>query len=72
MASVEKIPQFRPLVLGIPLPERVAERIDALFGAGFFLVAARAAEGGLESAFRESVKQRARLQQAAAFLRAQA
>ena len=71
MAAVVKIPKFGALVFRVPLAERIAEGIDALFGAGFFLVAARAAESGIETAFGQRVEQRARLQQAAAFLRAQ-
>ena len=71
VAAVVKIPKFRALVLRIPLAERVAEGIDAFFRAGFFFVAARAAERRVETAFGQRVEQRARLQQAAALLRAQ-
>ena len=69
--GVEEVPQLRPLVLGIPLAERVAEGVDALLGARLLLVAPRAAEGRVEAAFRQRVEQRARLQQPAALLRPQ-
>ena len=71
-AAVEEVPQLGPLVLGVPLAEAVAEGIDALLGARFFLVAARAAESRVEAACAERVQQGARLQQPAALLRAQA
>ena len=51
MAAVVKVPQLGALVFRIPLAERIAEGIDAFLGAGFFLVAARAAERRVEAAF---------------------
>ncbi len=58
--------------LRVPLAEGVAEGVDPLLGARFFLVAARAAEGRVETALGQRIQQRSGLQQAAAFLRAQA
>ena len=43
-----QLPQLGSLPLGVPLPERVAERQDALLGARLVLVAAGAPEGGVE------------------------
>ena len=70
-ARIENVPQFRPLIFGVPLPERIAEGIDALLGARFFLVAPRAAKRRRKIALGQRIQQRFRLQQAAAFLRAQ-
>ena len=71
-AAVVEVPQLRPLILRVPLAERVAEGVDALLGARLLLVAPRAAESRVEAALGERVQQRAGLQQAAALLRAQA
>ncbi len=71
-AAVVQVPEFGPLVLGVPLAEGVAEAVDALLGARFLFVAPRAAEGRVEVARAESVEQGARLQQAAALLSSQA
>ena len=71
-AAVVEVPQFRALILGIPLAEAVAEGVDPLLGAGFLFVAAGAAEGRIETAFGQGVEQRAGLEQAAAFLGAEA
>src|SRR5207249_3570342 len=65
-AAVIEIPQFRPLVLGIPLAVAVAERIDAFLGTGFFLIAPGAAEGCVEPALAEGVQQGGGLQKLAA------
>ena len=62
LAAVENVPQFGPLILRIPLPEIVAVRENALFGAGFFLVAAGTANAGVEFVFFDSVEQRGGLQ----------
>jgi hypothetical protein len=55
-ARIEYVPKFRPLILGVPLAQGIAERIDAFFRARFFFVAARSAEGRVETAFGEGVK----------------
>ena len=47
VATVEKIPQFGTLVFRVPLAEVVAVGEEALFGAGFLLVAAAATEAGV-------------------------
>jgi hypothetical protein len=60
--AVVDVPQLGPLGLGVPLPEVVAEREDALLGAGALLVAAGAAEGRLEAVLLERVEQRHGLQ----------
>ena len=49
-AAVIDVPQFRPLVLRVPAVLGAAHRKDALLGAALLLVAARAAEGGIEAA----------------------
>ena len=49
-ARVVEVPQFRALVLRVPAVLRVAEREDALLGARLLLVAARAADRGVEAA----------------------
>ena len=71
-AAVKEVPQLRPLILGVPLPEGIAEGIDPLLGARLLFVAARAAESRVEAARRQGVEQGAGLQQAATFLRSQA
>ena len=67
-AGVVEIPQLGALVLRIPLTGRVAEGIDALLGARFFFIAARAAEGRIEVVVAQRIQQRLRLQQSAAAL----
>jgi hypothetical protein len=47
-AGVIQVPQFGPLRLRVPLAELVPERKDALLGARLFLVAAGAADAGVE------------------------
>jgi len=46
-AAVEEVPKFRALVFRVPLAEIVAVGEEALFGTGFFLVAAATAEAGV-------------------------
>src|SRR2546429_1193157 len=70
-ARVEKIPKLRALVFGIPLALRIAKRINALLGAGFFFITPRAAESGVEPSGRKRIEQSFRFQQAAASLRAE-
>ena len=65
---VVKVPQFRALVLRVPLPGAVAEGIDALLGARFFFIAPRAAKGRVEIVVAQRIEQRLRLQQSAAAL----
>src|SRR5690606_20692536 len=68
--AVVEIPQLRALPAWIPLPVFVAETEDPLLGAGLLLVAARAAEYGVEPAFAHTAQQRGRLQPVAAAARA--
>ena len=76
-ARVKQVPQFRPLVLRIPLALFVAKRKDALLGARLLFIAPRAADGSVETALPQAVtlaqpiQQRFGLQQSAAALRAQ-
>ncbi len=67
--SVQKVPQLRPLVLGIPLALRVAQGEDPFLGTRSLLVAPSAAEGGVEIARLQSVEKRLGLQESAAALR---
>src|SRR5439155_10931724 len=60
--AVVEVPQLGPLVARIPLAAAVAKGEDALFGARFLLVAASAAERGVESALLERLQERLRLQ----------
>ena len=69
--GIEEVPQFRPLVLRIPLAVRIAERVDAFLGARFLFVAAGSADRRIELAFRQSIEQSAGFQQTAALLGAQ-
>ena len=67
-AGVVKIPDFRPLILRIPLAEAVAETEEALLRAGFFLVASRAADAAVEPKFLDRREQGGNLQAIAADL----
>ena len=49
LSGIVEVPQFRALVLRIPAMARIAKRKDALLGARFFFIAARAAEGRIEA-----------------------
>src|SRR6185369_7269210 len=60
-AGVVQAPQFWALVLRVPLAELVAEGEDAFLGAGLFLVAAGAADAGVEAEFLDGFEQRHRL-----------
>ncbi len=60
-AGVIQVPQFGTLRLRVPLAEFVAEGKDALLGAGLFLVAAGAADAGVELVLGDRFQQRHRL-----------
>src|SRR6185369_15465673 len=60
-AGVIQAPQFRTLVLRVPLAEFVAEAEDTFLGAGLFLVAAGAADAGVETEFLDGFEQGHRL-----------
>ena len=66
-ARVEQAPQFRPLRLGLPLAKTVAVAEDALFGAGFFFVAAGTTNERVELEFFNRFQQGDRLVHIAAF-----
>ena len=68
--AVVEAPQLRALVLRVPLAELVAEAEDALLGPRLLLVAAGAAEHGVEAVLLDGVQQRDRLQAVAARERA--
>ena len=61
-AAVEQIPELGPLVLGVPLSEAVAKRINPLFGSRLFLIAARTAKRRIKTTFGQGIEQRPRLQ----------
>ncbi len=69
--AVVVVPQLRPLVARVPLSRGIAERINPLLGARFFFIAPGAAKCRIETTLCQRIQQRARLQQAAAFLRSQ-
>ena len=66
---VEQGPQLGALGLGLPLAKAVAVRKDALFGAGFFFVAAGTANQRVKSKLFNRFEQRDRLVHVAAFAR---
>ena len=66
VAAVVEPPQLGPLVLRIPLPELVTERVHPLLGPGLLLIAAAAAEHGVELVLDDAVEQRDGLQPVAA------
>ena len=68
--AVEEVPQLGPLVLRVPLAELVAEGVHALLGPGLVLVAAAAAEDGVEAVLLDRVEERDALQPVADGLRA--
>ena len=57
LAAVEEVPEFGALVFRVPLAEVVAVGEEALLGAGFFLVAAAAAEAGVVLVLLDGVEQ---------------
>ena len=65
VAGVVDPPQLGPLVLRVPLAELVAVRHDALLGPGPLLVAAGAAEHGVEAVLGDGVEQGHGLQRVA-------
>src|SRR5690606_14790052 len=54
-ATVVDIPQFRPLVFGIPAMVFVTEGVDPFFGSGFFFVPTSATKGSVEAVFVQSL-----------------
>src|SRR4051794_25880622 len=70
-ARVINVPQLGTLILRIPLPEAVTERIDTLFGPRLFLVPAGAAKSGIKPVFGQTVQQSSRFQESTALLGAE-
>ncbi len=70
VAAVVDAPKFGSLGARVPLPERVTERVHALFGSRSFFVAASPAEYGIKLVLGNRVKQGDRLQRVAAGARA--
>ena len=72
-AGVVEVPQLGALVLRVPLAGAVAEGVDALLGAGFLFIAARAAKCRVEVVVAQRVEQRLRLRavRSSAWCRAQ-
>ena len=66
LLGVEYVPQFRSLVLGVPLAEFVAVREYALLGAGLLLITACTTASAVKFMFGQGVKQRYGLQLVAA------
>ena len=64
--AVVEVPQLGPLVLRVPLPEVVAERVHPLLGPGLLLVAPTTAEHGVEAVLGDRVEQRDGLEPVAA------
>src|SRR5690606_40665403 len=60
--AVVQVPQFRALVFWVPAVVAVTEGINALLGAGFLLIAARTAEGCVETVLVQRLLERLRLQ----------
>ena len=61
-AALVQLPQLGTLGLGVPLPERVAEREHPLLGPGLVLIPASATEGGVEPVGVDGIEQGRRLQ----------
>ena len=66
VAAVVEVPQLGALVLRVPLAELVAEARHPLLGPGLLLVAAGAAEHGVEAVLLDGVEQRDGLEPVAA------
>ena len=68
MRPLKSAPELGALIFRVPLAGDVAEGEDAFLGAGFFFVAAGAAEGCVESVCAEGVEKGLGFQQSAAAL----
>ena len=56
-AGVENIPEFRALIARVPLAPLIAEGEDAFLSAGPFFIAARATDGGVETAVAQAIEE---------------
>src|SRR5258705_8310814 len=65
-ARIIKVPNFRALVLRIPLPETVAKAEEALFGTGLLFIPARAADAAIETELLDGSQKGGNLQAVAA------
>ena len=65
-ASVVQIPEFRPLIARVPLPEAISMRKDPLFGPRLLFVAPGAPDRAVDASCTQGVEQRHRLQGVAA------
>ena len=68
---IVEVPQLGALVLRVPLTELVTEGEEPLLRARLFLVAPRAADGGVEAMVAEAGQESLRFEEAATILRAQ-
>src|SRR5262249_37082408 len=68
---IVEVPQFRPLILRIPLTECVTEGEEPLLGARLLLVAPRPTDGGVEAIVAKTSKENLRFEEPATLLRAQ-
>jgi hypothetical protein len=71
-STIVDIPKLGPLILGVPLAERIPKGVNAFLGARLFLIPAGSAEGCVKSAGRQRIEERPGLQQTAALLRSEA
>ena len=55
--SVEHVPEFRTLVLWVPLPEFITMGKEPLFGPGLLFIAARTPDGRIEFVCFDGIKQ---------------
>src|SRR6185369_3053836 len=67
---IVEVPQLGALIFGIPLTELVTKGEEALLRARLFLVAPRAADGGIEAMVAKAGQQSLRFEEAATILRA--
>ncbi len=58
LPAVVQIPEFRALVLRVPLAELVAVAEDALLGTGLLLIAAGTADGAIDFVRFNGIQQR--------------
>ena len=66
MHSIEQVPEFRTLVLGVPLTEVVTMGEEAFLRTGLFLVSSGATDAGIKLVFFDGVDEGRRLEAVAA------
>ncbi|CAB4958580.1 unannotated protein [freshwater metagenome] len=57
MPTVVEVPEFRSLILWVPLTELVAERVDAFLGARLLFVPAPTPKCGIVFSIRDSIEE---------------